>query len=455
MIDDDNNWDNIYQQIAADILNSKEYKINKDLQNKTAEKLIAAVNKGLSNGEILADKSILAKKLLENVYVFSAAKSATQMKYYRDMMLSEDKAILSKESFVKKIANTGEIFNKKYLEAEYENAYYSTIMAHQWDRYADDDVLEYSTAGDSHVRVSHKLLDKFTASKADSFWKTNYPPNGWGCRCSVIPGKVGEITERQKERFDAGINTLKIENEKTPFYTNVGISAQIFDEDKHPYFKSLSKTELEKVKVESTGEVNEQLTEQKLGITKGKEMTFEEANELKGNINYEKGGGYTINCQSCVVSNELRRRGYDVTALENNNKPNNIPSQLSRKTNWAWLNEKGEIPSKTKVGGSVTDKRGRSKSKSIVKLSNELNDITKETGRYHIDWAWKRGNSGHIITIERLDNGKVRLYDPQNGKIVRWAELSRSISLRHGVNVLRVDNLLLNTDIIDGIVKKL
>ena len=36
-----------------------------------------------------------------------------------------------------------------------------------------------------------------------------------------------------------------------------------------------------------------------------------------------------------------------------------------------------------------------------------------------------------------------------------WKELSKEISLRYGVSVLRVDNLLVNTDIIDGIVKKL
>lgn len=172
------------------------------------------------------------------------------MKYYRDMMLGEYGAILGKDSFVKKIADTGEIFNKNYLSAEYENAYYSTIMADQWSRYADDEMLEYSTAGDSHVRASHKLLDKYTAPKADPFWKTNYPPNGWGCRCTAIPGKTKSFSERQQERFDAGKNSLKIENEKTPFYNNVGISAQIFDEKKHPYFKIFSKNEIEDVKKE-------------------------------------------------------------------------------------------------------------------------------------------------------------------------------------------------------------
>lgn len=54
-------------------------------------------------------------------------------------------------------------------------------------------------------------------------------------------------------------------------------------------------------------------------------MTFEEANELRGNINFGKGNEYGVNCQSCVVANELRRRGYDVTALPNLEKKGIFP----------------------------------------------------------------------------------------------------------------------------------
>ena len=186
-------------------------------------------------------------------------------------------------------------------------------------------------------------------------------------------------------------------------------------------------------------------------------MTFEDANELKGNINYSKGGGYRINCQSCVVSNELRRRGFDVTALENTRQKNNIPYRLSLKTELAWIDkETGITPVKQKAGGiSGVDNYGRIKSKTIKQLSAELSDLVKETGRYHIDFAWKGTRSGHIICLEKLSNGKVRFYDPQNGKLVSWADLSKRISLKHGVNVLRVDNLMINKDLINGIVVKL
>jgi hypothetical protein len=202
---------------------------------------------------------------------------------------------------------------------------------------------------------------------------------------------------------------------------------------------------------------NQTKIEQKIGIKRGKEMTFEEANELQGNINFSKSHEYGVNCQSCVVANELRRRGYDVTALPNLQKAGNIPYELSSKTNWAWIDpETMATPVKKRAGGVYDVTRtGALKSKNISALTKEIIELVKEPGRYHIDFSWKSGNSGHIITLEKLVNGKIVLYDPQNGKIVNWADISKRIKLQYGVNVLRVDNLLVNTDIINGIVRKL
>ena len=202
---------------------------------------------------------------------------------------------------------------------------------------------------------------------------------------------------------------------------------------------------------------NQAKIEQKIGVKKGKEMTFEEANELRGNINYGKASEYSVNCQSCVVANELRRRGYNVTALPNLQKTGNIPYELSMRTNWVWIDPKTMVMPKKQTAGGIYDitRSGALKSKSIKELTKELVELVKEPGRYHIDFAWKGKNSGHIITLEKLHNGKIIIYDPQTGKMKNWRELSKEISLRYGVNVLRVDNLLVNTDIIDGIVKKL
>lgn len=197
--------------------------------------------------------------------------------------------------------------------------------------------------------------------------------------------------------------------------------------------------------------------ESELAIKKGAEMDFDKANALRGNTNYGNGMQYSINCQSCVVSNELRRRGYDVTAVGNYKKADSIPTKLSYKTEWAWIDPvTGKTPIKGRAGGvKGYSSTGRVMSKNIKELEKELGDLIKEEGRYHIDFGWKGQRSGHIITLEKLNNGKVRIYDPQNGKIVLWSDLRKDISLQYGVGVLRVDNLQINADIINGIVTKL
>jgi SPP1 gp7 family putative phage head morphogenesis protein len=46
---------------------------------------------------------------------------------------------------------------------------------------------KYVTVGDNRVRPTHVPLDGTTLPKDDPFWQKNRPPNGWACRCQVIP----------------------------------------------------------------------------------------------------------------------------------------------------------------------------------------------------------------------------------------------------------------------------
>lgn len=215
--------------------------------------------------------------------------------------------------------------------------------------------------------------------------------------------------------------------------------------------------------------------ERKLGITQGNPMTFDEANELRGNINFvpkyivgkngrltenpsytDSDKKYSVNCQSCVVANELRRRGFDVTALPNLETKGNIPYELSLKTEWAWIDPvTGAMPKKGNIGNTV-DKRGRIIAKPYKEAMSDLKGATKESGRYHINFTWKDGGVGHIITFERMDNGKIKWYDPQTGKTDFFDKAYyERIKASRGIKVLRVDNLLLNTEIIDGVVEQL
>ena len=94
--------------------------------------------------------------------------------------------------------------------------------------------------------------------------------------------------------------------------------------------------------------------------------------------------------------------------------------------------------------------------KTVQEMTKDMNDLTKAEGRYHIDFFWNRenGGRGHIITLERRSDNKIQIYDPQEGVIYDWEHLSKSIKKGRGIFVLRVDDLSVNSSIIDSIVKK-
>ena len=199
--------------------------------------------------------------------------------------------------------------------------------------------------------------------------------------------------------------------------------------------------------------------EKSFGIQKGVDMTFDEANELRGNPNFEpqyipdpngiyirRSDGqrlsknpkykkkFTVNCQSCVVAHELRRRGFDVQAQGNTK--GSTPEILSYHTELAWLDANGNAP---------TSRVARSQSWDLKEELAQFYDLTKDVGRYHLKWSWDRSRSGHIITCERLSDGTLRIYDPQNGEFITDFEAyAKGFKRARGIEVLRVDNLRFN-----------
>lgn len=229
-------------------------------------------------------------------------------------------------------------------------------------------------------------------------------------------------------------------------------------------------TERAKNKIQKTKE-DIQL-EKLLGIERGEPMSFDDANEQRGNVEFiprviEVDGKrilnpkftganqiYHINCQSCVVANEMRRRGWNVTAFGNTK--GSVPEKLSRQTELIWVDENGNTPKKSKAGGAyIVPGSYKIKNKTYSVMMSEFEDLTKEQGRYHISWGWKGCRCGHIITAERLEDGRLRVYDPQNGKIIdNFKAYAKDFSLRQGINVLRVDGLKVNLSLIDKVVYK-
>ncbi len=161
------------------------------------------------------------------------------------MLKNADGGIKPFNQFAQDIATINKNYNETYLQAEYQFATASSLMAQKWsdieenkDRYN----LQYRTAGDEKVRASHEALDMITLPASDTFWNSYYPPNGWRCRCNAIEVlkdkyeisnsedaiKAGEKATTQLDKN--GKNRLEI------FRFNPGKQKVIFP-PKHPYRK--------------------------------------------------------------------------------------------------------------------------------------------------------------------------------------------------------------------------
>ena len=177
---------------------------------------------------------------------------------------------------------------------------------------------------------------------------------------------------------------------------------------------------------------------------------------------------YRINCQTCVVAYEARRRGYDVEAT-GRNKKNPTQEKLSTNCESAWIDPAtGKAPSVIKNDPKI---------RTAKQATKWLEENVQEGGRYEFAHGWKgtNGRSGHIVTVDRDSSGSLRIFDPQKGKtyageefadymgkirstysVQRYNPRKRSgwESIPQGrLQLLRVDNLQINADVANAVLK--
>lgn len=201
--------------------------------------------------------------------------------------------------------------------------------------------------------------------------------------------------------------------------------------------------------------INLNQIEKDLGISRELSMHHKDANEQRPNPNYYVDKKYRINCQSCVLTYELRRRGFDVETLPFHT---NLQNKLSHNTNLLWIDPITGMPPKAqRAGGDIEFKSNgyslKPKSKNVIK--KDFDKITEKEGRYHITVCWKGGRSGHIVTCERSADGILSIYDPQTGLSHNLQYYLDRIQTARGILVQRVDNLLFSTGKFDNVFKPL
>lgn len=186
---------------------------------------------------------------------------------------------------------------------------------------------------------------------------------------------------------------------------------------------------------------NTAIIAQEFGIkTPPKPMSFLEADEGRANISWGKGDEFASNCQSAVAVHEARLRGLNVTALGYDGTRGSATYELGEHFEAIWQHPKtGKTPTPTQLRATSFDA-----------LLGKVDAQTRTAGRYHIGINMSE-NRGHVITAERLADGRIIYYDAQDGTFLKLEEYAvRNVEY---FEVLKVDKLLLRYDVFKQIAR--
>lgn len=189
------------------------------------------------------------------------------------------------------------------------------------------------------------------------------------------------------------------------------------------------------------------------GQKRGLSMSYEDANTGKENPFFYKKNGYDVNCQTCTVTHELRRRGFNVEAICNDRKrvwkiyeKNGVGSKMEGYRIGKWLKPDG-TPARPYYAREWAQKKYGSSVVTEKRIDEYLNEMMRNDGRYEICVDWKRGRSAHVFLAEKKD-GVIKYFDPQSGKSNVW-DKGKGRGYKYDcklsqVGVVRIDNKLVN-----------
>lgn len=186
--------------------------------------------------------------------------------------------------------------------------------------------------------------------------------------------------------------------------------------------------------------------EKKLGILKGRPMNWLQANNGKENPYYRWSEQYRVNCQTCTVVHELRRRGFNIVA-----KGRIEGFDTISETKMKWTERFGNKDEYVKSSVWAREHGYQIITKKRIE-EFLLNNLGENDGRYEIYCQWKK-NSAHVFSAY-TENHKVWMFDPQTGK--SGADIIKYIDSMKGskVWVMRIDDKVINLEMSKAITTK-
>lgn len=211
--------------------------VDGDYYFEVASRLTKGVMSGLKiKSELPAhdSKARLFENYRHNVFAFSAAKNMAMLQEFNDLLRDKAGNDRTYNQFRSAVMPIDREFNDHHLRTEYNAVTAKAQMGDKWHQLQKYDMLEFRAVMDSKTRKSHAALDGTRLPTDHPFWKRNWPPLDWGCRCTVLPAQ-GEAAHNKEvaEQFSQSGAV------KPYFKGNSGISGTVINEDEHPYFKKI------------------------------------------------------------------------------------------------------------------------------------------------------------------------------------------------------------------------
>lgn len=211
------NQNNLNEALVLRVWNGEANYWDTDLFFYITNNLLSALDKSLVNPQLGAYNQIaydapddvFRTALEQNLFHFSAAKTLAEIQAL-NQALNEAKDYSDFRKRADKITDT---FNRRWQQTEYQSAVNCAESASTFRRLKSKTKLfpywEYKTAGDDKVREEHAALAGTILRHDDPLWDSIYPPNGWKCRCYVVPRMQSEANISEDEQHEKVAGYMK------------------------------------------------------------------------------------------------------------------------------------------------------------------------------------------------------------------------------------------------------
>ncbi|QSS96596.1 DUF935 family protein [Psychroflexus sp. ALD_RP9] len=201
-----------------------------------------ALNKGLYNGFGLADSytgqdNLVLQMMEYNIFDFAASKTEARSYAVAQRLIDyENGQLKNRSEFLQQCLQDNEMLNTNYLKTEYDTAIATGQNSAAYVRQIKDAKengnkwVQYQTIGDDAVRSSHRALDGKVFNILEPGNKNIYPPNGYNCRCELVPytGQVNNVNQMTWDKAEGVLANSDKNYVKSGFNINRGDLKQVF-----------------------------------------------------------------------------------------------------------------------------------------------------------------------------------------------------------------------------------